>query len=392
MPWENRSVEAMREQFVQDVLAGKASKSELCRKYKISRPTGDKWIKRYLDSGSVAELSRTPHSSPDRISVEEEQLIISIRKEFPSFGAVKLHRILEDRGYTNLPSVGTFNNVFRRNKLIDPVASAAARHIIHFEMPEPNAMWQIDFKGNFLLKDNTRCHTLNIVDDHTRFCVCCKAQLSESHTETITAITDVFREYGLPSRIQCDNGNPWGNAKKDSITHFEVHMMELGILVTHSAIMHPQTQGKAESFNRSFTRECLKGRDFNDICDAQNAFDGYRHIYNQVRPHHALSLATPASVYVPSPRRLPESISEWDYPDEYKVIKVMPSGFFYLKGETYFLSRGLGNKYIGLSETKKAGEYTIVFRQFRIGRLDLNQQLCDRKRIYLLEGDPRSNP
>ena len=46
MPWKSRSKSMLREEFVKKVLSHQVSKSELRRRYGISRPTGDKWIGR----------------------------------------------------------------------------------------------------------------------------------------------------------------------------------------------------------------------------------------------------------------------------------------------------------------------------------------------------------
>ena len=49
MAWKETTSETMREEFVKRVLAKEKSKSALCREYGISRPTGDKWLRRYAD-------------------------------------------------------------------------------------------------------------------------------------------------------------------------------------------------------------------------------------------------------------------------------------------------------------------------------------------------------
>lgn len=82
-------------------------------------------------------------------------------------------------------------------------------------------------------------------------------------------------------------------------TQFEVWLMELGILTIHGRPRHPQTQGKEERFNRSFTRECLNGKQFRDLAHAQQCFDEYRKFYNGKRPHCALELEVPKSRYRP---------------------------------------------------------------------------------------------
>ena len=57
MPWKEKGLETMRKDFVERVLAHEKSKSALCREYGISRPTGDKWIARYLAGEKLEDLS-----------------------------------------------------------------------------------------------------------------------------------------------------------------------------------------------------------------------------------------------------------------------------------------------------------------------------------------------
>jgi len=45
----------------------------------------------------------------------------------------------------------------------------------------------------------------------------------------------------------------------------------------------------------------------------QRAFDRFRRVYNDERPHQALELATPGSLYAPSPRRYPEELPSLYY-------------------------------------------------------------------------------
>ena len=169
MAWEERTVKAMREEFVQRVLAKEKSKAALCREYGISRPTGDKWIRRFQEGQSLSDQSRAPKTQTGRIAPEMETSIVQLRRQYPALGAEKLHKIMENMGYENLPCVRTFNNIFARNHLISKAASLAATHIQRFEKEQPNVMWQTDFKGNFTLANGIRCHPLNILDDNSRF-------------------------------------------------------------------------------------------------------------------------------------------------------------------------------------------------------------------------------
>ena len=391
MAWEERTVEKMREEFVKRVLAQEKSKAALCREYGISRPTGDKWIERYGLGEAMSDRSRAPKTVPGRISSEMESTIVELRKRYPAIGAVKLRQMMENAGHTDLPCARTFNNVFRRHDLIGQEESAAATPLQRFEKSFPNEMWQADFKGHFRLANGYRCHPLNILDDHSRFGLCTEALTGETFEAVRPVVERLFREYGLPSSFLCDNGNPWGTAQSLGYSRFEVWLMELGILTLHGRPRHPQTQGKEERFNRSFTRECLKGKVFSDIAHAQRCFDEYRTFYNEVRPHFALDLDVPAKRYVPSARMMPERIEPWEYGPGHQLCKVKETGYFNYGGQGFFLSEAFGGKTIAVRESHLPGQITLLFRQFKIGRIDLDNRVYTLRRAYLLDGDPRAN-
>lgn len=199
------------------------------------------------------------------------------------------------------------------------------------------------------MKNGYRCHPLNILDDCSRFNLCIEALKNETFDEVKPVMERLFTEYGLPFSFLCDNGNPWGTSQSLGYTRFEVWLMELGILTLHGRPRHPQTQGKEERFNRSFTRECLRGKTFSDISHAQSCFD------------------------------------------EYKLCKVKSTGFFNYNGQGFFLSEAFGGKTIAVRESHISGQITLIFRNFKIGRIDLKNRVYTLRRAYLLEGDPRAN-
>ena len=391
MAWNERTVEIMREEFARRVLAQEASKAALCREYGISRPTGDKWIERFLEGQTMSDRSRAPLSQPGKTIAELEAEIVRLRQCYPAIGAVKLRKMMTDAGYTDLPCARTFNNIFQRNGLILKEESRAATPHQRFEKAFPNEMWQADFKGDFQMTNGYRCHPLNIIDDCSRFNLCIEALTNETFNAVKPVVERLFREYGMPFSFLCDNGNPWGTAQSLGYTQFEVWLMELGVLTLHGRPRHPQTQGKEERFNRSFTRECLRGTVFSDKEHAQKCFDEYRTFYNEIRPHFALDLDVPAAHYIPSSRQMPDRIEVWEYPAEYQLCKVKDSGYFNYKGQGFFLSEAFRGKTIAVRESHLPGQITLVFRQFRIGRIDLENRVYTQKRAYLTEGDPRAN-
>ena len=132
MPWKEKRLETMREEFVKRVLSHEKSKSALCREYGISRPTGDKWIARYLAGERLIDLSRAPKTRPNKTDPETEKKIVEYREKYPGIGALKMRKIMENEQHTALPSVRTFNEIFKRNGLISKEASEAATHYQRF--------------------------------------------------------------------------------------------------------------------------------------------------------------------------------------------------------------------------------------------------------------------
>jgi transposase InsO family protein len=390
VPWEERTVEKNRTEFVKRVLAGEKSKSSLCREYGISRPTGDKWINRNQSGEGFKDRSRAPFHTPNKINSEVEALIVAAREKEPAIGAVKIHRMLSNKGYTELPCTSTVNAVLKRNGLITEEASQAATPYKRFEKDAANVMWQSDFKGHYGMGDGKRCHPLSVIDDHSRFCLCADAKPNEKREGVEESFRRVFKEYGMPQMLLCDNGNPWGTSQSVGYTLFEIWLMELGILTIHIRPRHPQTQGKTERFNRSFKDERLKFYVPRDLEDADRQRAEYRDFYNNERPHHALRLDVPAKLYKPSLRKFVEKPQAWDYGPEYELRKIKSTGFFTYDGQGYFLSEGFGGKTIAIKPSSTDGVLNLYYRQFRIARVDLRERAIVSRKSYLVKDDPRS--
>ena len=168
--------------------------------------------------------------------------------------------------------------------------------------------------------------------------------------------------------------------------------MELGVLVIHGRPLHPQTQGKEESFNKSWKRECLERLGpLPDLLDVITETELFRSFYNDERPHFGIGGRVPAEVYSRSPRRYPEAIEEWEYPQETFVRRVSENGSISWHDTPVFVGTGLKGKRIGMVESKsRPGCVNLVFRGFRIGRLNLTTRTVESLRAYRLEGDPRA--
>ena len=382
MPWKEQTVETTREEFVKEVMAGETSKKKLCAKYGISRVTGDKWLERHQKGEGLSNRSRAPHNTPNKTDPIVENLVIQVRLRYPAWGARKIVRHLQNKGYTGLPSPSTVCEILKRNGLITPEASQAARPYKRFEHELPNELWQTDFKGHFPMENGIRCHPLTTLDDCSRFSLCVDAKDNERYAGVAESFSRMFEVYGLPLALLCDNGNPWGTAQTTGHTRFEVWLMQLDILPLHCRPNHPQTQGKEERFNRTLKDEVLKCKTIKNLSHAQQVFDEFRDCYNNVRPHNALNLDSPAQHYRPSERRMPKAIEEWVYPKEYKPRKVRGNGYFTLDGIAYFLSEAFVGQTIALRESSLAGCVNVYYRNFKIARINLDEKIYVSRKIF----------
>jgi len=353
--------------------------SQLCARFGISRKTGYKWRARF-QAGQVAALadqSRRPHRSPLRTPVTIEDQVLALRGEHPAWGGRKLRARLLALGYVNVPAASTITAILHRHQLVAPEESLRHQTWKRFEHPEPNDLWQMDFKGDFATAAG-RCHPLTILDDHSRFALELRACANERTDTVQNALTAVFRRYGLPWRITMDNGFPWGVylGGRCRWTHFTVWLLRLGVSVSHSRPFHPQTQGKDERFHRTLKLELLRDYAWRDLQDCQSRFEGWRHQYNCERPHEALQLQVPAARYRISARPFPERLPAIEYPADAIVRRVQQNGVIYLHRKTYFVGEAFYRLDVALRPTTTDGFYKLYFANQQIGTLDLKVSLA----------------
>lgn len=374
MPWKEVSTVSLRKEFVVLASQPQVNKRELCRRFGISPETGYKWLRRYTQAGEQGLLnqSRKPKYSPNQTDSVLEDIILSLRDAFPFWGSRKIKARLVAMGYQKLPSCSTITEILRRNSRLDPIESTKHKAWQRFEHEIPNQLWQMDFKGHFPLEKG-RCHPLTIVDDHSRYALCLKACENEQGETVKSALTDVFRHYGLPVRMTMDNGSPWGSDAEHPYTLLTVWLLRLGIGVSHCRPYHPQTQGKDERFHRTLEIEVIRGRTFFSLEACQKQFDQWRSLYNHERPHQALGMEVPASRYQASARSFPEKLPEIEYGPDDQVRRVQKGGRVDFKGRTFRVGKAFAGQPVGLRPTGCDGIYHVYFCHHKIAELNLRE-------------------
>ena len=363
---------SQRHEFVMLANYEQANIRQLCGRFGIGPATAYKWLHRFEAQGllGLEELSRRPHHSPTRTTAELEQLVINLRKKHPAWGCRKLRQRLLVLGHQVVPSPSTITAILRRHQLLDPKESAKHQAFQRYERATPNELWQMDFKGEFKLPQG-RCYPLTILDDHSRFAIALQACARNTRNITQTALIQVFRRYGLPERITCDNGSPWGSRGRYYYTGLGVWLMRLGVAVSHSRPHHPQTQGKDERFHRTLEAEVLRYQRGDTLAQWQHHFDQWRVVYNTERPHEALAMAVPASRYQPSRRNYPKQLPAIEYGPADIVRKVRRYGHIKYEGREYHVGSAFFGLHIALRQTTTDGLLSVFFCNHMIGKLDL---------------------
>jgi transposase InsO family protein len=390
MPWKERTVVAQREELIDAILAGEGI-TAVCRGFGVSRPTAYKWLMRHKEDQGLADQSRRPLRSPNKINEWIERLIIQEREAHPCWGPRKLLKCLETKGYDGLPAPSTAAAVLKRNGLISPQDSAKHKPFTRFERKEPNELWQADFIGDFEMGNGNRCYPLTVIDDCTRYGLAADAKPRQGAAEVRETFERIFRKHGLPETLLTDNALFWAGYG-GGICENEVWLMKHDVLPIHGRAYHPQTQGKIERFNRTVNVEGIGENKPYDLQDTQNGLTDMLHVYNNERPHEALGMEVPAGRYHDSHRKYDEKRKEPDYDEGRYVRKVGSKGYIALEGHRYYLSEALGGRYVEFIPGYRDSEMVVCYGNFKIARVDLSKQSLVARGIFRREFDGAGVP
>ena len=332
VPWKEQRVVDNREAFVRACLSERATISELCREFGVSRKTGYKWLQRFFDGGLPNLVDRSTAAKRVAHALERETIeaILTMRRCYPTWGPKKLGAVLlREQPQLRVPARSTIAGVLKRFGLTSskrsrrrtpaptqPLASAIA----------PNVVWCADFKGKFRVA-RRYCHPLTISDAYSRYLLRCSPLEGERLSNTKAIFEGAFKEFGLPLRMRSDNGTPFASSAVGGLSRLSVWWVKLGIVPERIEPGHPEQNGRHERMHRTLKEDAASPP--RSTWEAQTlALEDFRRLFNDTRPHEALELQTPASHYRPSQRPYPESISDPDYPDHFEMRRAKKKARF----------------------------------------------------------------
>ena len=376
MPWRETRVVDERCRFVMTYLRGQVPMEELCAEYRISRPTGYKWVERYEQEGprGLHDRSRAPHHCPHRIDAQTAQWMIEDRRAHPTWGARKIVvRFKQRYPRKAAPAPSSVSELFKREGLVrarkrakqPPERVGRAAHAVN----EPHQLWTLDFKGQFRTGDHRYCYPLTIMDSASRYLLACRGQLNTRGAWVLPFIDRLFQEHGLPQAVHSDNGAPFACYPSIAgLSRLSVHWLKLGIRVQRSRPACPQDNPAHERMHRTLKADTARPPAAS-LRAQQQRFDRFVAEYNHERPHEALADQTPAQLYRSSTRPYPARLPEPAYPGHFEHRRVIGNGCLKWKGQFIFVSGVLSGETLGLEEVDD-GLWYVYFYDHLLARFD----------------------
>jgi len=379
MAWAETCSMTEKARFCMAYEAGEASMSELCRRFGVSRKTGYAVLARWRLEGAagLAERSHAPRRCPHALSEEVREAIVGLRRHRPTWGPKKVKRRLElDHPDVVWPAASTIGDLLSREGLV--VRRKRRRHAPVRMTPlaaarAANDIWSVDFKGWFRTGDGCRCDPLTIQDQASRYLIRVVA-VDGMDTEHVWPVFDAaFREFGLPLVVRSDNGPPFASTGAGGLSALSVRLVKAGVTPERIDPASPQQNGRLERLHLTLAQETARPPAASPAAQGRR-FRTFLEVYNEERPHEALDLAVPASLYAASPRRWSGSLRSPAYGGDVTVKRVRTNGEIKWRGELVYISAALTGEPVGIEEDED-GLWQVRYGPVLLGWIDANGRL-----------------
>ena len=277
-----------------------------------SRATGYKWLARWRAEGVAGLVDRPSraHSQPRKTSVALEAQVLALRAE-RKLGPARIGPLL---GLA--PS--TVHAVLRRHGMhrLAWLDRPSGQLVRRYERDRPGELIHVDVKKIGRIRDGGGWRTLGrddpahakarhgarvgfeyvhcAVDDHSRLAYA--EVLPDEKGATCAAFllraAEHLRQLGVPriERVMTDNAFAYRHSRA-----WQAALDQLGATARFTRPYRPQTNGKAERFNRTMADEWIYLRHFDGSADRAAALPEWLHTYNHHRTHTALGGLPPIS-------------------------------------------------------------------------------------------------
>ena len=377
MPWKKSSVWEQRLELVRQILGGKVSCKELCRRFGVSRQTAYKWVARYRANRQplLKDRSRRPLFNAVKTSALWLRRVRRARLKHPTWGARKLRHVLVKRfGEEEAPSTSAISRWLKRWGLArgrkrrrrGPTLLRKALHV----PTGCHQVWTVDFKGWYRTAQGERVEPLTVRDLYSRYVLAIELLPSQEIEVTRRALARIFKKHGVPERIRCDNGTPFGGGGPTGLTRLSAWWVKLGIEVEFITPGRPCENGGHEQMHRIYKAEAAADPERTVPAQQQRSARWLRH-YNRQRPHEALGMKTPAMIFKRNRRRFKQA-RPWSYPRGWERRWVKGNGEIKRRGARRYVGEAFVRDYVGLKR-KGHGVWEVYFGPQLVGELRENE-------------------
>ncbi len=373
MPWKETVIMNEKMKFIVAYLnRTEGSFLSLCERFSISAKTGYKYVKRYEKEGidGLKELSRAPHQKANQMPEWKENAILDVKNHYPSWGAKKiLSRLNQEHPTNNWPVKSSIELLLKRHNLVRP--AKRKRVTPPYTEPfvlvqKPNDSWSIDYKGQFFLGNQERCYPLTITDNFSRYLLAVEGSPRISGKTTKEVLLSLFSEFGLPLAIRSDNGAPFSGNGLAGLSQLAVWLIKLGIIPERIRKGHPQENGRHERMHLTLKNETASPPHYN-LEKQQHAFDVFKQVFNEERPHEGIGFQRPAWLYASSERGFPKTLPTIEYDDSFSFKRhVKSNGVIKCFGKEVFVSETLDKEIVAFKPYSE-DEWLVYFSFLPIG-------------------------
>jgi putative transposase len=376
MPFWEQTIVDVRRKMIEAVKSG-VTIAQVARDFGVSRPTVYEWLWRWdaEDELSLADRSHARHMQAEKTPARIEQMLIAERKRW-GFGSKKILQRLREKHPTLMwPHRSTVDAIFERAGLVEKrrkprksgkVTPFQRRYLAH----EPGELWTADFKGQFRLGSGRYCYPLTVADQVSRFVIVAHGLPDVSLEPAWRLIERALREHGLPKAFHTDNGSPFGHGNS-RLSTMSVRLMKLNIEPVFSRPGKPQDNGTHERMHRTL-KEFATIPPAHGFAAQQKKLDEFRHMFNNERPHEALEMRRPATLFTGGTRPFPRRQPVIEYEPLLELRRVSQQGSIKWGGNAIFISHALAGEWIALKPLDY-DTHEVYFARFLIGRLIQNK-------------------
>jgi len=356
MSWKETNKVEQRQEFINRMLTEKISFTKLCEEFEISRKTGYKWKQRFDEGGysRLKDVSKKPHNNSNEVNEDDIIRIIQMKSAHKNWGPKKIKSLLEgEYRQTDVPSISSIYRILSKAELVEKkrkkrvdTSAETLRNMIQPE--EPNDVWSVDFKGWWKNSKGERVNPLTIRDEKSKYIIDIQVLKTQGLEGVKEVFEKVFHTYGLPKIIRSDNGTPFAASRSlMGLSRLSAWWVSLDILPDRIDPGKPYQNGAHERMHRDMKKEIQKYQT-GELEVIQNVLTEWKNEYNEVRPHEALGMKVPASVYTKSVNKYMGDIDEFIYPTGMDTRKIMRSGMISIKGKEIIVANVLEGYRVGL--------------------------------------------